>query len=72
MSRRIFLDWVCLFVGVPLVVYGLAGWFIHRHDVPRYHVVIRGGDIVYQDYWTTNRPASVSAPKPWFEYLPGR
>jgi hypothetical protein len=34
-----------------------------------YHVVVRGGDITYRDYWTTNPPPPIRVQKPWFEYL---
>jgi hypothetical protein len=33
-----------------------------------YHVVVRGGNITYEDYWTTNLPPARTE-KPWFEYL---
>ncbi|HXB58698.1 MAG TPA: hypothetical protein VNU95_04000 [Candidatus Acidoferrales bacterium] len=37
---------------------------------PRWHhVVVQGGDTIYEDYWTTNPPPPARAEKPWFEYL---
>ena len=33
------------------------------------HVVVRGGDTTYEDYWTTNPLPPARIDKPWFEYL---
>jgi hypothetical protein len=34
-----------------------------------HHVVVRGGDTIYEDYWTTDPPPPPRINKPWFEYL---
>lgn len=43
-----------IFATITLVCFGF-GFFYHSSSL--YHVVIRGGDITYEDYWTSNPPS---------------
>jgi len=74
--RRILIRGLCALIDAAWCL--LAGFLIWRlwlhwpsktPGAELYHVVVRGGDITYEDYWTTSPPPPVRIQKPWFEYL---
>ena len=67
---------LCVLVDVAWFVFAtfliwrcLVHWHSQRRDIPMYHVQIRGGDIIYRDYWTTSPPPPLITEKPWYETL---
>jgi hypothetical protein len=74
--RRILIRGPCVLVDVAwFLLAALLSWHLWQHwpsqirGTELYHVVVRGGDIVYEDYWTTSPPPPVHVRKLWFEYL---
>jgi hypothetical protein len=48
-------DWLTLAVCVPVMAWAVVVWW--RPRPPRlWHVQVKGGGIIYQNFWTTNPP----------------
>lgn len=66
-------DWTVIAICVPVLFFSFPSAvrdFKRWRQPMLYHVQLKAGNVVLEDYFTTNKPEPRQIKKEWFYYLP--